>query len=271
MGVHERSLAFNINKNAVKNTMSINHLSKLQIMGKKHDCTNLIEVEIEQWTSLGLKSLQDPANLTVISYHDYQGSAIPDAKTATGELKPIVNGPINDCRPNNIIYAKVKGNMDFISLNENKACNIPATFFVRLPTTDQVVLNTANNPRNLHTFGGPMDWINLSAENYHQLIYEHPKSIHDPFELVPPMFSSPQASVDTDTKITKITSNIIKGAYDRILTLVFKKICPNFLDDPFVTLNKINQETTLADGSKHISTVFEYHSSTVQIVITTFP
>jgi hypothetical protein len=270
MGVHERSLAFNINKNAVKNAMSINHLSKLQIMGEKHDCTNLIEVEIEQWTSLGLKSLQDPANLTVISYHDYQGSAIPDAKTAAGELKPIADGPINDCRPNNIIYAKVKGIMDFISLNDNKACNIPATFFVRLPTTDQVVLNTANNARNLHTFGGPSDWINLSAEDYHHLIYEHPESIHDPFELVPPMFSSPQASVDTDTKITKIASNIIKGAYDRILTLVFKQICPNFIDDPFDTLNKINQETTLADGSKHISTVFEYHS-TVQIVITTFP
>jgi hypothetical protein len=84
------------------------------------------------------------------------------------------------------------------------------------------------------------------------------------------MFSSPQASVDTDTKITKITTNIIKGAYDRILTLVFKQICPSFIDDPFDTLNKINQERTLADGSKHQLTIFEYHS-TVQIVITAFP
>jgi hypothetical protein len=270
MGVHERSLAFNINKNAVKNAMSINHLSKLQIMGEKHDCTNLIEVEIEQWTSLGLKSLKDPTHLQVVSYHDYQGAAIPDAKNAAGELKAISDGPVIDCRPNNIVYAKVKGTMDFTSLNDNRTCSIPATFFVRLPTTDQVVLNTVNNGRNLHTFGGPSDWINLGPDQYHHLIYEHPESIQDPFELVPPMFSSPQASVDTDTKITKITTNIIKGAYDRILTLVFKQICPNFIDDPFDTLNKINQETTLADGSKHMSTVFEYHS-TVQIVITTFP
>jgi hypothetical protein len=48
MGIHGRSLAFNINKNAVKNAMNINHQSKLQIMGEKHDCTNLIEVKIEQ-------------------------------------------------------------------------------------------------------------------------------------------------------------------------------------------------------------------------------
>jgi hypothetical protein len=270
MGVHERSLAFNINKNAVKNAMNINHQSKLQIMGEKHDCTNLIEVEIEQWTSFGLSFLKNPRNLTVISYHDFQGAAIPDAINANGELKPIANGAVNDCRPNHVVYAKVKGIMDFASLNDSKPCTISATFFVRLQTTDHVVSNTANTPRNLHTFGGPSDWINLAAEPYHLLIYEHPESIQDPFELVPPMFSSPQASVDTDTKIAKITSDIIKGAYDRILTLVFKQICPNFIDDPFDTLNKINQETTLADGNKHQLTVFEYHS-TVQIVITTFP
>jgi hypothetical protein len=66
MGIHKRSLAFNINKNAVKNAMGINHLSKLQIMGKKHDCTNLIEVKIEQCASPGLNSLKDPTNLTVL-------------------------------------------------------------------------------------------------------------------------------------------------------------------------------------------------------------
>jgi hypothetical protein len=270
MGVHERSLAFNINKNAVKNAMSINHLSKLQIMGEKHDCTNLIEVEIEQWTSLGLSSLKDQTNLTVISYHDYQGAAVSDALDAAGELKAIADGPVNDCRPGNIVYAKIKGTMDFTILNDGKPCSIAATFFVRLPATDQPVLNGNGVQRNLHTFSGPSNWITLAAEPYRQLIYEHPESINDPFELVPPMFSSPQASVDTDTKITKITSDIIKGAYDRILTLVFKQICPNFIDDPFDTLNKINQITTLPDGNKHQSTVFEYHS-TVQIVITTFP
>jgi hypothetical protein len=129
MGVHKRSLKFNINKNAIKNAMSINHLSKLQIMGKKHDCTNFIEVEIEQWTALGLKSLKDPTNLIVISYHAYQGAAIPDAKIATGELKPITNGPVNECRPNNIVYAKIKGIIDFKSLNDDKPCSISATFY----------------------------------------------------------------------------------------------------------------------------------------------
>ncbi len=270
MGVHERSLAFNINKNAVKNAMNINHLSKLQIMGEKHDCTNLIEVEIEQWTSFGLLFLKDPINLQIISYHDFQGAAILDAFDANGLLKLIADGSQVDCRPNHVVYAKLKGTMDFVTLNNGKPCSISATFFVRLPTTDNVVLNTQNTARNLHTYDGPSDWINLASQPYNQLIYGHAESIQDPFELVPPMFSSPQASVDTDTKITKITTDIIKGAYDRILTLVFKQICPNFIDDPFDTLNKINQETTLADGSKHQLTVFEYHS-TVQIVITTFP
>jgi hypothetical protein len=202
MGIHQCSLAFNINKNTVKNAMSVNHLSKLQIMGEKHDCTNLIEVEIKQWTSLGLSSLKRPTN--------YQGAAMPEAVNAAGELKPITNGAVNDCRPNNILYAKVKGIKDFVSLNENKPCSISATFFVRLPTIDQAVLNTANTPRNIHTFGGVAEWINLDTKPYHQLIYVHPESIQDPFDLVPPMFSSPQASRDTDSRITKITSSIIK-------------------------------------------------------------
>jgi hypothetical protein len=100
--------------------------------------------------------------------------------------------------------------MDFVTLNDNKQCSISATFFIHFPTIDQVVYNTANTAENLHTFSGIADWINLGAEPYHQLIYEHPKSIQDLFDLVPPMFSSPQASVDMDSRITKITSSIIK-------------------------------------------------------------
>jgi hypothetical protein len=193
MGVHERSLAFNINKNAVKNAMNINHLSKLQIMGEKHDCTNLIEVEIEQWMSFGLLFLKDPTNLQIISYHDFQGAAILDSLNVAGILKPIADGSQADCRPNHVIYAKIKGTMDFVTLNDSKPCFISATFFVHLPTTDHVVLNTQNTARNLHTYDGPSNWINLSAKPYHQLIYGHAESIQDPFELVPPMFSSPQA------------------------------------------------------------------------------
>jgi hypothetical protein len=64
--------------------------------------------------------------------------------------------------------------------------------------------------------------------------------------------------------------DIIKAAYDRIMHLVFKQICPNFVDDPFATLDQVKQTSTKADGSTHSMSVLEYHN-TVQIVITTFP
>jgi hypothetical protein len=272
MGDHERSLAFNINKTAVQNAFALPHASKLQILGEKHNCSNIIDVETEQWKSTGLAQLKDPVNLTIVSYHNAAGAMSNDATDNAGALKPLIDGAVANCRPPNIIYAKVKGIMDFSSLNKNKPLSLSATFFLRLPTDDIVINNAAGNPRTvLNTFNGPSDWLTiLDSAAFSALIFTHDESIEYPFDLLEPTFESPAASVNIESKMIKLTNDIMKIAYNSILERIFKQTCPNFIDDPFDTLNKVHQESILPNGTSHRSSVREYYNM-IQIVLTTFP
>lgn len=270
MNDHERTLAFNINKNAVRTARSLDYETRLHIMGEKHNCSNLIDVELEHWKTTGFNQLTQNGQLNIITYHGYNGAVINDAFDQNGDLKPIQNGAMAACRPEGIVYAKVRATMDFTNLNNEDELLAHATFFLRLPVTDQQVLNAANNPRNLHTFSGPSDWLTIPQDQYYTLVYEHDEAIEQPFELLPPTFTDPQASPQIERKVTLITESIVKASYERILLKIFKQLCPNFLDDPFATLNKVRQETVDSNGVKIRHSVREYHEM-IKTVITTFP
>ena len=85
----ERTYAFNINKAAVTNEASLSYPSKLAIMGEKHNCTNLIDIELGQWKDIGFHQLKDPSYLSVISYHSSTGATINNCLAQNGALKPI--------------------------------------------------------------------------------------------------------------------------------------------------------------------------------------
>ena len=238
-------------------------------MGELHNCSNLIDVEVTQWKSTSFNKLRDNSNLFVITYHDAHGSMVSDCLDNAGNLKPLADGPVADCRPNDIVYARIKGTINFDDLSlSTKAINVP--FFLRLPTSTTVIANTAATPRNVTTFDGPSDWLTIDTDAYQTLIYSHLEAIDVPFDLNPPDFTSPITQIDTESSEIKITDNIIKAAYPTILEQIFKQTCPNFIDDPFDTLNKVHQSTTLADGSDFESSVREYHNM-IQTVLTTFP
>jgi hypothetical protein len=269
MGDHERSLAFNINKTAVQNAYSLNHFAKLSIMGEKHNCSNLIDVETAQWKTIGFNQLKNNSNLTLVSYHDRQGLAINECFDSAGLLKPIQDGALNACRPPNIYFAKVKGTMSFTTLSST-AQDATCTFFLRLPTNDYTQTNTAGVARTFITFNGVVDWFIQSQEDYTTTVYTHDEAIPTPFELQPADFTSTAAIIDLESKENAITASIIKSAYPILLDQIFKQSCPNFVDDPFDTLNKVHQRTTLSDGSIVTSPVRGYHDM-VQIILTTFP
>jgi hypothetical protein len=191
---HERSLAFNINKNAVANSITLDHQAKLQIMGEKHNCSNLIDVESEQWKSIGFNQLRVNLNLRIKSYHDYVGAIVPDVLDVNGLLKPLQNGLVASSRPANIVYAKVVGTVDFTSLNGYNEKLVKAVFFLRLPVDNTVLVNGAGANYTTNTFTGPSDWLTIPSAAYQTLIYAHDDTINEPFDLIPPAFTSPQAS-----------------------------------------------------------------------------
>jgi hypothetical protein len=270
MNDHELALAFNVNKSAVTNS-PLEPENRLVIMAERHNTTNIVDVGIEEWTTTVMQGLNNPTNLRAISYHNYEGNIINEALTAAGTLRPIQNGPINQCRPPNVVHAKIEeGTVDLANFNNNIPTTIRVLFFIRLPVGDQNANNAAGAGRNLHTFTGPSDYLTLPIAEYQNLIYFHPDSVYDTYDLLPPTFTSPRASMDVESKVMVIHKQVIKLVYNRILEQIFKNICPTFIDNPFATLNKVRQVTMLSDGSMHKSSVRDYYQK-FQTVVTTLP
>ena len=128
----------------------------------------------------------------MVSYHNAQGAIINDALDINGTLKPIIDGAVNACRPDSVFFAKIKVNINLTNLEPSIAL-IPTAFFLRLPTSAIVVNNTAGNPRTLHTFTGPSDWLAIDQAAFAMLIFDHADAIHKPINLRAPDFTSPEA------------------------------------------------------------------------------
>ena len=147
----ERCFAFNINKTAIANETSLKWASKLSIMGEKHQSSNLVDVEIQQWKSEGYRQLKLPTNITVESYHNHTGAVINGCTQANGQLKPIQDGAPNNCRPNGIMYAKVNGT---INLKKNtaryyaKAPDLQSQTMTSIQPSYQSLMTNQNTVRN---------------------------------------------------------------------------------------------------------------------------
>jgi hypothetical protein len=267
MGDNERSMAFSINKTALANAQALSYNQKLNHIGELLGCSNLVDIKPNEFKNAAFDFIKVNTNLTLISYHNAQGGIINDALDAAGQLMPIQNGAINTCRPNGICFAKVRASINLTDLDDTIGI-IPTKHFIRLPTNNSVVNNAAGNPRTLHTFDGPSDWLVISAAAYQTLIYSHADSVHEPFDLRAPEFTSPEAIPDIETRVNKIEEDISKAAWSALLAKTLRQVCPNFLHDPYKTLNRVRQVTTV-DGETITQTVRQYHEH-IQLVISTF-
>jgi hypothetical protein len=267
MGDNARSLAFNINKTALVNARSISFNQKLNHMGELLGCSNIIDIERTVYKNAAFDFLKVNTNLIALSYHNAQGGIINDAVDAAGILKPVVDGPINACRPDGIFFCKVRATINLTNLDPS-ITPIPTSFFLQLPVNDRVVANAAGNNRTLHTFDGPAGWLTGDRVAFTTLIYSHPDTVHEPFNLVAPDFTAPEAIVDIESRVNKIEEDTSKASWNALLAKIRRQVCPNFLNNPYKTLNRVRQHTTI-DGNPVTQTVSQYHDQ-IQLVISTF-
>ena len=263
----ERALAYNIDKSALINARAIPYSQKLSIFREILGCSNLVEVELRTYTNAAFAFLKQGTNLTLITYHNKQGAIVNNALDNTGTLKPIQNGATADCRPDNIHYACISTTISFVNI-DTTAKDVPFTFFIRLPTGNRNLTNTTGVVRTMHTFTGPSNWLNLADGQYQTLVYDHNKSIEEPFTLLPPNFASPDAVVELEDTINRLEERVNKAVWNPILQKMFRQVCPNFLNDPYKIQSQVKQ-IMIIDGVEMISPVREYHTQT-QTVISTF-
>jgi hypothetical protein len=185
---------------------------------------------------------------------------INNTLTAAGDLSRVQDGPVNQYCPHNIVHAKIEGTVDLAILNTDITTAIRVLFFMRLPIGDQNANNAAGAACNLYAFTGPSNYLTIPLSVHQTLIYEHPNSVDDTCDLLPPTITSPCTSINIKSKVTVIHKQVTKLTCDRILEQIFKNICPTFVGEPFSALCKVRQVTRmLSDGSMHTSSIRDYY------------
>jgi hypothetical protein len=84
---------------------------------------------------------------------------------------------------------------------------------------------------------------------------------------VAPDFTAPEAIVGIECLVNKIEEDTSKTLWNALLAKILRQVCPNFLNDPYKTLNRVRQHTTI-DGNPVTQTVHQYHDQ-IQLVIST--
>jgi hypothetical protein len=266
MGNNERSLVFNFNKTALVNARSISFNQKLNHMGELLGYSNIIDIKRNVFKNTAFDFLKINTNLIALSYHNAQGGIINNAFDAAGNLKPVQDSGVNACRPDGISFCKVRATINLTNLDPS-ITPIPTSFFLRLPVNDRVVANAADNNRTLHTFDGPAAWLTGDQAKFTTLIYSHADTVHEPFNLVAPDFTTPEAIIDIESRVNKIEEDISKASWNTLLSKILRQVCPNFLNDPYKTLNRVRQNATIG-GNSITQTVRQYHDQ-IQLVIST--
>jgi hypothetical protein len=74
-------------------------------------------------------------------------------------------------------------------------------------------------------------------------IWDHPRSLKKPFNLIPP--SIVDANADAQIRIKECVDTLealtLTAAWEDISKLIFAQICPNFVDDPAAIIQSIHQ------------------------------
>jgi len=261
MEVHERAYAHHVNKT----NLSLLDTSPRQVMtafGHQIGQSTAIEGEMTDFLRRFSDQWSDLQRLTVVSIHDSVGEVIGDTSVAgtIATLLPIQNGAITACRRADIRFLYVRSNIDFSDKIDNVAlARYETEYFIELPQTTHAMLNGANNPYTLTTFGGPDD---LNAYTPADVIVHITSGTLQQYaaRLVAPTFGAQRATLDTRSARRAIEDGILSLAMPSMFKTSFISTAPNYTTQPHAAIELIHQVHIGADGKPITRKIQQYHS-----------
>ena len=247
MGNYKRSLAFNIEITALRNAFAIDYTSKLNIMSKFHNCGSIIDIELHQHRSTTCMQLKSKINMTFISYYNINGTTVVNCiKPRTGKIRTIKDSPTLEFCFVGIYFSKVKHMIDVDNTHK-----IAMNLFLRLLVSDHAVINKDGINRRINTFNGPNDWDKIVIDTYKILIYDLTEAVQHPFHLNSSNFANPTAIIDVESKVNNINETLTDVMYQIFLDKMYGINCPNSINNPAATINKVKQSIVLQNVAKH--------------------
>jgi hypothetical protein len=156
----ERAHAFQINKTALA-APGIDRRMMLDTLGAQLNLSSIVDGILGDWTRHFQRAWCNFANLTILSFHNDAGAQVNNTTAAdSAVLLPVLDGPVNTCRKQNIRFVRVQLNLDFaslITLDPPGVTVLHVEFYIELPQSSRDMINGAGGAYRLTTFLGPDD------------------------------------------------------------------------------------------------------------------
>ena len=238
----EKAYSFLVNKSALEAT-DVNPKVRLQSLSDLTGTTSLVGILQARHIDHALSFIRRALAFTVRSYHGPNGLIIANCTQPNGDLKPTDNQTAVNRRPSDIQYVKIACDVVFSDITPENTQIYPFTFFVRLDMETRVVPNSAGGNATLTTFFGDDNWATSTDQDILNAIWDHPRSLKKPFNLIPPSIVDPNADAQIRIKecVDTLETLTLTAAWEDISKKIFAQICPNFVDDPAAIIQSIHQ------------------------------
>ena len=260
----EKAYSFLVNKSALEST-DINPKVRLQSFSDLTGTTSLVGILQARHVDHALSFIRRAQTFTVRSYHRPNGLIIADCYKPDGTLKDTDGQTNANRRPGDIQYVKIACDIVFSDITPENTQLYPFTFFVRLHMETQTVTNSNGADTPLTTCFGPSDWATSINQTILDAIWDHPKSLKKPFNLIPPSIVDPNADAQIQIKqcVDTLENITLTAAWEDISKKIFSQICPNFVDDPAAIIQSIHQVSfdSSKPDQKIILTVSQYFNA----------
>jgi hypothetical protein len=200
MSIADRAHAFHVMKAAL-HTIPLPPDVHLKTLGSYLNSSSVVDGLKFEFQEHLRESWFDMQHLTILSFHDSSGVQMANATTAADSavLKPVIDGPVNDCRPDEVRYVRLQLVLDFRHLctaaTPQDNTTHRGSYYLELPQDSVMVNNGHNIPHNLTTFHGVDDLRTLSVNQINTNILAHVFQ-DSPVDLVAATFNVNQATTD---------------------------------------------------------------------------
>jgi hypothetical protein len=146
MSIAEQAHAFHVTKSAL-HTVPLPPDVHLETFGSYMNSSSVVDGLKFDFHEHLCENWFDMNHLTIMSFHDSAGTAMPDAVTAADAaiLKPVVPGPINNCRHPDVRFVRLQLVLDFRTLctaaRPADNTTLRASYYLELPQSLVVVNN----------------------------------------------------------------------------------------------------------------------------------
>lgn len=263
MSDEEASWGYHFTKSALKN-VSLSpqlYLDTLALCMNASAICDGMKARFKRFLTAGM---YEGSNLTILGFHGSDGNLLLDATVGNDNrvLKPVLDGPIADCRPADVKYVRVRLDLDYTDIappaQGAAAPTIQEIFYLELPQTTVTVRANNNHPRELTTFHGVADLTTLSSEEMNwQVVNPSPRD--GPIDIKESAFNVTNATVDEVELRERMESAGAKLSVPFIEQAIFKQVCPTYSHKPQALVDSIKQVTTDSNGAVVTLSVKKYH------------